>query len=550
MRFGKNFVFLCIGKNLATKGSTIIMLTSRPEVFTSLRDDIKGHVYFNDFNYCELKEIGESFVPMSDKINVLAISTQLLNNQKNKDKYKELLSNLNCILLGLDEASNGILTDVSQDIIDSINSKHTIYIDGTPWKIEATGKFNEKNSYFYDHIDRMKDYKAGIDKRAVQMEWRMIKVLDKITEDSVWYSDEEGFTLTKLFSFNDETDSLVHEGHVVTFTKCILGIIPKTSFSPYKMVDLNHTIWLLPKSVKAIKELKRIIESISDEYKVFAATDGDVDMDDIKTFIKYNPNVKTITLTLGSLTRGTTLPQWDGAFMLCDTTSAELYFQSSFRVSTEHTNKTTGYVFDFDPNRTIEMLYDYVYKSVDRKGITNPVTILEELYDNFNIYHLPNGVTFEKFDIESMLNKIRDANLAAHSLRKMKDYIDIENIENINDKKLNEFLSSYGKTKSPHFVAEFSLNSNFKKGKNKKMIKGGVVVNSENKQKAEWIARIQSLCSKLPLMTELGFSTIESIINNMDDLIFLEATSIEKEVLKKLIEYKIINPTKINLRLV
>jgi hypothetical protein len=51
-------------------------------------------------------------------------------------------------------------------------------------------------------------------------------------------------------------------------------------------------------------------------------------------------------------------------------------------------------------------------------------------------------------------------------------------------------------------------------------------------------------------MNELGFSTIENIINNMDDSIFLEATSIEKEILKKLIEYKIINPTKINLRLV
>ena len=551
MRFGKNFVFLCIGKNLAVKGSTIIMFTNRPEVFSSLKDDVTGHIYFNDFSYSELKEIGESFTPNPNKINVLTISTQLLNNQKNKDKYKQFLSNLDCVLLGVDEASSGMLTELSQDIIDNvITPQHKIYIDGTPWKVEATGRFNENNSYFYDHIDRMKDFKVGIDKRAVRMEWRMIKVLDKIMEDSIWYSDDEGFTLTKLFSFNEQTNSFVHGGHITTFIKCVLGLIPKTTYSPYKMVELNHTIWLLPKSVKAIKELKKIIESLSNEYKVFAATDGDIDMDDIKTFIKYNPNIKTITLTLGSLTRGTTLPEWDGAFMMCDTTCAELYFQSSFRVSTEYRTKTKGYVFDFDPKRTIEMLYYYGLSSANRKGITNPITILEELYDNFNIFGISDGVTFEQFDVDAMLNSIRDSNLAAHSLRAMRDYIDIELIENIDDAKLNEFLATYDKTKKPFFTEQFSLNSNIKKGKNKKIIKGGIVVNPENKQKSDWIARIQSLCSKLPLMNELGFSTIESIINNMDDSIFLEATSIEKEILKKLIEYKIINPTKINLRLV
>ena len=35
-----------------------------------------------------------SFTPNPNKINVLTISTQLLNNQKNKDKYKQFLSNI------------------------------------------------------------------------------------------------------------------------------------------------------------------------------------------------------------------------------------------------------------------------------------------------------------------------------------------------------------------------------------------------------------------------------------------------------------------------
>ena len=52
------------------------------------------------------------------------------------------------------------------------------------------------------------------------MQWRMVKVMDSILKDSVWYNDDEMFTLTKLFSFNEKTNSFIHEGHVDTFLKC------------------------------------------------------------------------------------------------------------------------------------------------------------------------------------------------------------------------------------------------------------------------------------------------------------------------------------------
>jgi hypothetical protein len=549
MRFGKNFVWLCIGKRLATKGDTLIMLTRHPEVFVSLSEDIKNHTYFSDFAFSELKRIRE-FKPNPNKVNVLCISTQLLNNRKNKDKYQRLLKKSNCVLLGVDEASSGMITTRSQDIIDIIAPKHTVWIDGTPWKVEATGRFREENSYFYDHIDRMRDFHNGIDKRAVQMDWRMVKVLDSIMDDSVWYTDDEGFTLTKLFSYNKETDSFVHEGHVTNFIKCVLGKIPKTSFSPYLQVDLSNTIWLLPPSVDSVKGVKRIIESITDEYEVFAATDGDVDMKDITNFSKHNPNKKTITLTLGSLVRGTTFPKWDGVFVLCDTESAELYFQCAFRVSTESQNKQVGYVFDFDPKRAINMLYRYACEAANRNGITSTQLILEQILDNFNIYGQFDGVQFEKFDIQKMLESIKNNNLDTQSLKVMRDYIDTQSILDINDKDLIAFFTTYTKTKGSGFFADFETNGSFKKGKNK-IIKrsGNGGVDLENKRRNDFISKVQSLCSKLPLMTELGFKSVESILDDMDDALFEEATGVKKIVLKKLIKHKIINPIKINLRL-
>ena len=549
MRFGKNFVWLSIGKNVLSKGDTMIMLTSRPEVFASLEDDVNGHVYFNDCHYFQFKDVGDSFIPKKDKINVVGISTQLLSNSKNKDKYKKFLSNLDCTFLGLDEASNGILTDISEDMINYINPKYKIYIDGTPWKLEATGLFNQDNTYSYSYIDRMQDFRDGIDKRAVQMQWRMIKVMDSILKDSVWYNDDEMFTLTKLFSFNEKTNSFIHEGHVITFLQSVLGVIPKTTFSPYKMVDLNHTFWLLPPCVNAIKRLKLLINKIEPTYKVFAATDGDVIINDIKDFIKWNPDIKTITLSLGSLTRGTTLPKWDGVFILSDTTTAELYFQTGFRASTEMEGKRIGYVFDFDPNRTLKLLYYYGYKAAELKGITNPNEVIKQILDNFNVFHLPDGVEFQPMSIDDMLNKIRNADLAAKALRMMRDYINVNGIESIKDDALKAFLSNYGKTKKVSFIEEFGFNPSLKKGKNAKVLKQAIQKDIDNTEKSNWVSRIQSLCSRLPLMTELGYKTIEEIILNMDDSLFLDATNVDKIILEKLIEYKIINPSKINLRL-
>ena len=169
--------------------------------------------------------------------------------------------------------------------------------------------------------------------------------------------------------------------------------------------------------------------------------------------------------------------------------------------------------------------------------------------DNFNVFHLPDGVEFQPMSIDDMLNKIRNADLAAKALRLMRDYINVNGIESIKDDALKAFLSNYGKTKKVSFIEEFGFNPSLKKGKNAKVLKQAIQKDIDNTEKSNWVSRIQSLCSRLPLMTELGYKTIEEIILNMDDSLFLDATNVDKIILEKLIEYKIINPSKINLRL-
>ena len=69
-----------------------------------------------------------------------------------------------------------------------------------------------------------------------------------------------------------------------------------------------------------------------------AAGDGKLyDNDEvIKAYTKVKEAIKThdktITLSIGQLTTGVTIPEWSGVLMLSNMQSAQLYMQAAFRV--------------------------------------------------------------------------------------------------------------------------------------------------------------------------------------------------------------------------
>ena len=74
---------------------------------------------------------------------------------------------------------------------------------------------------------------------------------------------------------------------------------------------------------------------------------------------------KTITLSVGQLTTGVTIPEWSAVLMLSNLKSPALYMQAAFRAQNPclfHENgtfrrKENAYVFDFDPARTL-LIYE------------------------------------------------------------------------------------------------------------------------------------------------------------------------------------------------
>src|SRR5699024_5388370 len=112
--------------------------------------------------------------------------------------------------------------------------------------------------------------------------------------------------------------------------------------------ELNHTFWLLPR-VNAAKALEKLLKEHSTfrEYAVVLAAGGGVSIqedleeealnlkENTKSFDKVRKAIKkhdkTITLSVGQLTTGVTIPEWTAVFMLNNIESPSLYFQAAFR---------------------------------------------------------------------------------------------------------------------------------------------------------------------------------------------------------------------------
>lgn len=142
--------------------------------------------------------------------------------------------------------------------------------------------------------------------------------------------------------------------------------------------EIRHSFWLLNRvdSAKALakklRDTQRHPEFASIEI-VVAAGDGKTDNDEIiedesslmrvRKAIAEHPQ-GTITLSVGQLTTGVTVPEWTAVLILSNMKSPAQYMQTAFRAQTPHLyidtdgryhRKENAYVFDFDPARTLSI---------------------------------------------------------------------------------------------------------------------------------------------------------------------------------------------------
>lgn len=181
-------------------------------------------------------------------------------------------------------------------------------------------------------------------------------------------TEEYAFDLN-LF-FETKSDGKFKYGESVDKFLDALTKLEKYPFSTEELRrELKHTLWLLNRvdSAKALAKKLKEHPVFKDYEIVLAAGDGKLSEEDEakKSYDKVREAIrkydKTITISVGQLTTGITVPEWTAVLMLSNIKSPALYIQAAFRAQNPwkyHQNgacyvKENAYVFDFDPARTL-----------------------------------------------------------------------------------------------------------------------------------------------------------------------------------------------------
>jgi superfamily II DNA or RNA helicase len=304
-------------------------------------------------------------------------------------KYDKLghIAGLVWDVLIIDEAHEGVDTFKTDVAFDHIRRRFTLHLSGTPFKAIANEKFPEEAIFNWTYADEQKAKRDWDDPELPnpyadlpRLNMFTYQMSDIVADEVGRGIDIDGETVEYAFDLNEffatnENGYFLHNEDVDRFLDA-LTTQKKFPFSTPELKDeLRHTFWMLSRvdSAKALaKKLKR--HPVFKEYEiVLAAGDGRLDDEDesARAFDKVREAIaerdRTITLSVGQLTTGVTVPEWTAVLMLSNMKSPALYMQAAFRAQNpclfnrdgKFLRKENAYVFDFDPARTLTIFEEF-----------------------------------------------------------------------------------------------------------------------------------------------------------------------------------------------
>jgi type II restriction enzyme len=409
-RFGKTLTTYDLARKM--NADKVLVLTNRPAV---------GNSWFDDYEKFIAGPTSFAFVSTSDSLKhkrtmtreeyddqidtgrdkmIAFISLQDLKGSKYfGGGYEKLgwVKQLAWDLVVVDESHEGVDTSKTKLIFDNIECHATLYLSGTPFKAIASHEFNEDQIFNWTYADEQQakqnwhgDEYDNPYRQLPRLNMFSYQMSRMITDEVEQGADIDGenidyaFDLNEFFKTND--GKFIHESAV----KKWLDTLSKNEKYPFSTPDLRnelkHTLWLLQR-VDSAKALQKLLKKhpVFENYKVvLAAGNGNNDDDNDLKGKAYNQvtsaiknNDKTITLSVGQLTTGVTIPQWTAVLMLSNMQSASAYMQAAFRAQNPWqyfknenvVEKQNAYVFDFAPERTL-IMYDELANDLF-KGTTN-----------------------------------------------------------------------------------------------------------------------------------------------------------------------------------
>ena len=401
-RFGKTLTSYDLCKRLGAK--KVLIVTNRPAIANSWYDDYvkfmgreSGLCFISSVSSLQGKPFCMSrqeyldrdrsknprgfieFVSLQDLKGSIAFGGKF-------DKLDHVAA-LEWDVLIIDEAHEGVDTFKTDVAFDHIKRKFTLHLSGTPFKAIANEKFPSDAIFNWTYADEQQA-KHDWDDPALPNPYTDLPRLNMFTYqmsdivagevrrgcDIDGETVEYAFDLNEFFATN-ANGYFMHNEDVDRFLDA-LTTQRKFPFSTPELRDeLRHTFWMLNRvdSAKALaKKLKK--HPVFKDYEIIlAAGDGKLDDEDesVRAFDKVRKaiaaNDRTITLSVGQLTTGVTIPEWTAVLMLSNMKSPSLYMQAAFRaqnpclfnIDGKFLRKENAYVFDFDPARTLTIFEEF-----------------------------------------------------------------------------------------------------------------------------------------------------------------------------------------------
>lgn len=459
-RFGKTLSAYDLCMRLGAKN--VLIVTNRPAIANSWYQDYEtffgpqsGYLFVSGMDGIKDRKYVLSCQDYSDKLvrtNAGQIKgcIQFVSLQDLKgsiyfggryDKLSEISAEkgLTWDILIIDEAHEGVDTYKTDTAFNHINRKCTLHLSGTPFKALANDKFADKAIYNWTYADEQKKKRDWDDSSEIEnpyenlprlslFTYQMSDIIRDKVREGIELADNnvEGyaFDLNEFFKTN-ESGKFVHDADVDKFLDALTTQERFPFSTPELRDELKHTFWILNRvaSAKALAKKLELHPVFKDYEIILAAGNGKLDDDDEneKSFDRVTKAIKTydktITLSVGQLTTGVTIPEWTAVLMLSNMASPALYMQAAFRAQNpclfhdkqgNSYRKKNAYVFDFDPARTLTIFEkfanDLIPETSGEKGdFDQRKQHVRELLNFFPVYGEDNQGSMVELDAESVL---------------------------------------------------------------------------------------------------------------------------------------------------
>jgi len=385
MRFGKTFASLEMARQMGL--SRVLIITFKVEVKESWKDELNGHINFDDWQFVDIKEKDAAknvdktrpYVAFGSFQDILGRNK--LGGLKTKNEW---VHTDNWDLVIFDEYHYGSWRDKNKGQFDTgeasdmelldeniipITASYMLFLSGTPFRAINTGEFLEDQIYNWTYGDEQEAKKSwnkndGYNPYESMPEMILMTYqLPEVCTQIALKGDQNEFDLNEFFraecpkNEKDEDDvenaSFVHKNEVQRWLDIIRGKAdistesqkamgatkPVLPFYDTSLVQIiNHTLWYMH-SVASCYAMRNLLKASNNafyhDYEIVVAA-GDKAGSGSKALIPVREAMhrkdKTITITCQKLTTGVTVRQWSAIFMLSNISTPESYFQSSFRV--------------------------------------------------------------------------------------------------------------------------------------------------------------------------------------------------------------------------